>query len=134
MRLEFKKKLILAVFISLPCYSGEGMSEGEVIDKLIQDTNKEYESYFSINKEDVIVDRSDVDGNGSEDLLLFFDGRCGISKGCEMDIYLCISGSACDVKKYCYAGTLYEGQVKNQGTTLSCENPQTNEGKEDLSS
>lgn len=130
---RFRKFFILTVLVSLPCYSGEGLSEGEVVDKLISDTNKKYGSYFSISKDDVFIGRRDVDKNGSEDLLVFYDGRCGMSRGCEMDIYLCLSASSCEVKRYCYAGTLYEGQIKNKGTTLNCENPQKNE-EEDLSS
>ena len=102
---------ISVLFISHNSFSFEKVSEKKIIENFVIDKNRKYGEFINIDVADVLVDKQAIDGNKSSDLMVYSAGSCGALRGCELDIYLCMSNDPlCSEDQYCYAGTLYEGK------------------------
>jgi len=125
MKIDLFSKLSLIIFFSytpLKVVSAEEfVNQDSVVSDYLGRSNKTYEPYVVIKIDQVLVERQDVDLNGSADFVLYDLNRCGSLHGCEEDIYLCTTKDAdCKNGSYCFAGSLYEGQVTKKGKELKC--------------
>lgn len=81
-----------------------------------------FEPFYTVTPDMVAFEKTDVNRDGSEDLVLFDKSNCESATECEIDVYLCTNDEEnCEDGQYCFADNIYKDQLKTKGRKLECQ-------------